>query len=1058
MSLFYRIIKTRDDWRPGIKPLWKLQITDEEYQELKEFLRNSIVTTYHPNCEREAVLYFSEWWRREYTGGHHKKIDVANSMHLGAYSEELFQLAVKGAELLGIRFIRLENTRFLDTLFLQGGLPLGALAKNDGANRYEFYLGNIVKYVSTHYLNDWENIEFIQSFNNYISPSFQNEVMYDLTLSIVKAICYDDDSFFPFNIDDTQFEKLVKGLRKTKNESKRSLRENPFTINWFIRKQANQLYLSYKVEYESVLSESWVNKNLHHIGDPFSRLDLIIEYQDSQKYIRKNNGDYAASLVGRKIGGLICDFNNSAISSQIVTNSNQVFDISIPNSDIPNFQFPILATQVERNERDSLWKITNNPIKGNVNLLLCPKEWACQNIEGDNYIINEIEIQLFEFENEIEISNSSETIRYDSNYSLDYKVDFGLPLIEWIQKSNYFVITASPQIRVYDFDDNRLNSKKYLIHYKLNRESEWQLYNANDNLPVGILDFKVFIEDRVTIRKRFFNCGALEFYITNSTLSSGEIIINWAGGTVTPLNIQDGLIVEKKNNNSWKISCNSDLKNYPDTISFELKSKEDKSSYLRINVPAPFKGVVLIDPSGNVVESGQVICANALLGYRCLVMGHECVPVHIRYFKNEQDKNPLEATTQFYKGLNNKLQMLEIDIQTIFRVNSKSFLEYKDNGIFLLQIGRELHFKLDRFNCILEIEDNDICIKDKLGNVISDFKYDLFHIPLNCSPDNISARQITRENGIFQIVRNEIPKDEIIVFSSSRKDVHLQIRPRYVNLDGIKREQSHDEIINSIKNELIEGTFEDSVWKVASKYFEVTIEKNLPFETFNHLTAISKKKTLMARFFIYLLINYQFDESKLMNELSRFENEFGKAWHWINYEVWNITIESYLSSLGLDNVYKKEIENQLLKKVIQLLSFRAIDRESISEFLNLLFSKNSQLNFGYVPQPSPREIQFEKQKFNNGNGIHIPEYISNLYPQIPVQFRHLFKLDAGDFHQWGGLLLSPLMAALAFTGKNEVFEKNNYWHFQRALYYLELDSEWYFYVFEIMVKKLIQLK
>lgn len=1057
MSLFDKITNTRNNWKPGIDPLWKLQITDGEYEELKEFLHDNIENAFNPYCGREAALYFAEWWKREYIGGYHKKMDVANSINLGSFCDVFFQLGVMGAESLRIKFIRLENTRYLDTLFVQGGLPLGALAKNDGANRYEFYLSYIVKYVSTHYLNDWENIDFIQSFNNYISPSFQNDVMYDLTLSIVKAIYHGDDSFFPFNIDDGQFEKLVENLRKTKSESNRIFRENPFSIDWFIKKQKNELSLYYKVECESILSTNWVNRNLKNIGDPFSRLNLTIEDHDSQKYIRKNNGEYAASFSGRKISGTITEFGNSAISGQIITNSNQVFDISLPNSDIPDFQFPILATKIDGDENNSAWKMVNSPIKGNRNLVICPSDWNCQNVQGESFKINEIEIKWFEFENEIEISNGSETIKFDSNYSLEYKVDFGLPLIEWIQKSNYFVIASNPQIRVYDFNGNRLNSKKYIVHYKQSKESEWHDFNENDKLPIGLLDYKVLIENRVTIRKRFFHCGLIEFDILNSSISTGEILINWNGGTIIPLNIQDGLIVEKKDTNTWKVSYNNDLKSYPETINFELKTFTDNSTKLRINVPSPFKGVILIDPRGETVENGQVICANALLGYRCLVMGHKQVPVYIRYFKNEQDRNPAEVVTRFFKGLNNKLQMLENDLQTIFRINGKSFLEYKENGKFYLQIGQELTLRLDHFNCILGYEDDIIKITDKKGKSIPDFQYELFYVPLNCSPYNIKADKIPYTNGIFQLVKDEIIGNEIIVFSSSRKDAHLQIRPRYINLSGLRREQSHDEIISSIKNELLTGSFENSAWKIALRYFEVAMEGNLPFETFNHLTAISRDKKLMSSFFIYLVINYQFDEAKMLNELTRFENEFGQAWHWINRNVWMNAIDSYLGQIEVDNLHKEQIKNQLLQKVVSLICFHAIDKESISIFISLLFLNRSKPDFGYVPQPSPFEIQFEKKKFNNGNGIYIPEYVSNLYPKISDQYRSLFSINDSDLHIWGGLLISPLFAALAFTGHNEVFEKNNYWQFQRVLYYLELDPEWYFYVFEKMVKKLIQL-
>jgi hypothetical protein len=1055
MSYFEHLVSKRPNWKPGIEPLWKLQITDQEYEKLLRYLPEKMLSNFGKSVVKEAALFFSEWWKREYSGGPHKKIDVAKKIGLENHCEDLFKLAIKGVESLRIKFIRIETTRYLDTLLLQGGLPLRALAQNDGVNRYEIYLNRIVRYLCTHYLNNWENIDFIEGFNDYISPSFRNDIMYDLTLRIVQAIYYEDDSYFPFNIDDDQFEKLVTSLRIIKRDAKRIPSENPFQIDWFVEKTYNQAIFKYKVECESIISKDWVDRNFRNQGDPFRRLELVIEDHASQKYIRKNNGDYSAKFAEHKIIGSIQDYDNAAVSSQITTNTNKILDISIPNSDLPDLQFPILGTRIDNNEEKSSWKIVNNPLEGNTNVVICPGDWNCQSQSGERIEINEVQVTWFAFEKEIEVTNGIETIRFDSKYSLDYKVDFGSSIIDWIQKYNYFILTSNPQVRVFDFENKRLKLKKYSVFFKLRKESIWSEYNPNNCLPIGLIDFKVIIEDIVTIRKRYFYCGPIDFKIHNSTTRNGEIQISWDEGLITALNVQDGLVVNQGEQNNWEVSYNDDLQSYPETIKFELKSNNDSSNILRISVSTPFKGVVLLDPNGESVENGQTICANALLGYRCLVMGFEEIPVCIQYYKNEYDNNPAEVVTRFFRGFNNKLQMLENDINTIFRINSKSFLEYLDHNEFYLRIGHDLRFKLNQFNCIANIEDGVISVEDQNGIIIPNFQNELFYVPLNCSPDNISINPIEKFEGLFDLYKNKIIGTEIIVFSGSRKNAHLQIRPRYYNLSGIYRKQSHDEIINSIKVEFLESSFNDIVWKIASKYFEVAIEGNIPFETFNHLTAISREKEIMTRFFIYLSIYYQYDEAVLLNQLIRFENEFGQAWLWIKSEVWMESVEFYLENSEIDENYQAEIVIQILKKVIKLLSYHALDKEIAGELFKSFFLGNLFKN-EIVTQPALFDIRNIKVKFNNGNGIYIPHYISDIFPSIPIQYRNLFKIDQEELKIWGGLLLSPVFSALAFSGKPEVFQQNNYWKRQRVLYYFDLDPEWFFYVFEKMVKKIIQ--
>jgi hypothetical protein len=374
MDFFSKIVKSRPNWRIGIDPLWKLQITDQEYEDLKNHLTARFMSYRLRYAERESTLFFAEWWKREYCGGHHRKLDVAKCLGLEIFSEALFQDAIKGAKMLRIRFIQIETTRYLDTLLLQGGLPLKALAQGDRVNRYEVYLSRIVRYVSSHMIS-WESVDFIKRFNDYISPSFQNEVMYELALRIVQAIYYEDDSYYPFDIDNTKFDELVQLLKKIKKEVNNVSRENPFSNNWSIVKKGNRISLNYEIECEKIISQEWLNQKIGNTEDPYTRLNIAIEDEISQKYIRKNNGDYSVKFSGQKICGDIKSHESAAISCQIITNTNKVVHISIPNGDLPNFDFPILATEIYSTEQKSHWKTLNSPIKGNTNVVVCPEEW-----------------------------------------------------------------------------------------------------------------------------------------------------------------------------------------------------------------------------------------------------------------------------------------------------------------------------------------------------------------------------------------------------------------------------------------------------------------------------------------------------------------------------------------------------------------------------------------------------------------------------------------------------------------------------------------------------------
>ena len=75
MSLFDTLLTKRDLTRAPI-PLWKLKVTDEEYEELKETIYRVATAPYGAagfrTIERECALLFSEYWRRDYIDGPHK--------------------------------------------------------------------------------------------------------------------------------------------------------------------------------------------------------------------------------------------------------------------------------------------------------------------------------------------------------------------------------------------------------------------------------------------------------------------------------------------------------------------------------------------------------------------------------------------------------------------------------------------------------------------------------------------------------------------------------------------------------------------------------------------------------------------------------------------------------------------------------------------------------------------------------------------------------------------------------------------------------------------------
>ena len=132
-TAYFEILKTR-----GLKglqkdtPLWKLKLTDSEYDSIKQTLRSHTADLHLYGIE--AALYYAEWWRRDYNGNIPSKEDVAKSLGLSrGYAEKLYLAAREALEKHKFTFIHsLKGTEYFRSLLNQGGLPVNYIKNNEG--------------------------------------------------------------------------------------------------------------------------------------------------------------------------------------------------------------------------------------------------------------------------------------------------------------------------------------------------------------------------------------------------------------------------------------------------------------------------------------------------------------------------------------------------------------------------------------------------------------------------------------------------------------------------------------------------------------------------------------------------------------------------------------------------------------------------------------------------------------------------------------------------------------------------------------------------------------
>ena len=233
MTYFDKILKKRD-LETAPLPLWKLKITDEEYQELKEELRQ-LTLRHRNNCDnpficrtRECTLFYAEYWRREYYDGAHSKQVVYDALESPYYNpdncENFYQAAKRGAKRLKIELYADEGrTQHLDSMFYQGGLPMRLVTDGNQNSTWDRFVRGLVN----------RNVNFDELHLGVIASN--SDSMREFCDWIIRALDAKQFMLMPFHCNEENNNWYVFLLKLKEEESRRKSLLQPFSLNWEFR-------------------------------------------------------------------------------------------------------------------------------------------------------------------------------------------------------------------------------------------------------------------------------------------------------------------------------------------------------------------------------------------------------------------------------------------------------------------------------------------------------------------------------------------------------------------------------------------------------------------------------------------------------------------------------------------------------------------------------------------------------------------------------------------------------------------------------------------------------
>ncbi|MCD9854524.1 hypothetical protein LUD75_07390 [Epilithonimonas sp. JDS] len=976
MSEFDKILISRNIKNHFGNPLWKFQLSNTEFQQLKTSF--SLCENKNRINPIDTALYFAEWWKRCYNGGKPSKEVIFQS--LGSTVEKIidcesfFKKAKTGAEILGVKWLKKQNVLFFRTLLLQGGLPIQHISENEGSYK------NFLLAVLEEQPESIEDFMFQPQITNLLPPSSRNDIVYENCLEIVKSILNDENTYDDLLNSNVAITKITKELRDRKVHLQKKERVSKIQNYWLLNSDPQKTNLSLRLG----LGAHYTKESLEH----------ILGFEVTEKSYQFFINDQLVCVFQRMLSGNYkTDWNNQL--SQDWTNENLlpncyviVNDKKIEVKDfitlIPDFSEPTLWAPFSDNE----WRlIKGNSTNSETAAVLFPETWKYQR-ESEVLSIFNLNFNWVRFEGQIEISNDSFTRHYTSNVcSFDWTIISQNP--KWMVKSNMVVVQSIPKIIVYNDQNEILKLNDYEIFLKTKSAKEWDNIKELNQIPAGCIDLKI-LRDQTIAYDCFYNLGNLRIDFQNQSISSAELSISNASFDVKIKETPILQVFEQSKNQSYKLSVDTLHNKIPNSILASLKKGNSKSLYFEI--ASPFVGMTLIDQDGKIIPEKTHLTFNHLHGIRILSQTNETVIIKF--------KNILRPEVIISKELHLKAQPLISFRDELIRLYYLADAMNHENmvSIELQKDGICRQYFLKGFTHSLNVEHQS---QGKLSLWNSDDDLSLYAVPLNCSAEKINLIPLFREDNNYTITQTNFTSQYIII-SSYEKNRHLM--PRFVNTDNDFQGIGKNERIELYHNQLNSSDFNSNIWKEVLAYFTICINQNIPFSTFDQLRAVSRSSAVASRVFFFLGINHINPDEFIQRIIPEFEKDLGFCFHWVKKEDWGISINE-TSQFIVDRYFTKGDES--FTKVVELFS-KYMCENNLSQLIQ--YFNNQKISTQKVYNPFVDEIR-----------ANLGQRVLKELPDMKPNVTHYYDIPKNNYGKFSLLIKAPIAVAESIKNVQKEF-------------------------------------
>ena len=863
-------------------PLWKLKITEQDYEDLRVSLRDiALSRSYHFSnpflkVATDCTLFFAEYWRREYCDGPHSKQMVYEALQTGYYSEEesdfFYDAAVRGAKKLNIEQYMGGRSDPLNDMLYQGGLPMKLVTGNESNSVWDRFTRGLV----------YRHVDFDELNLGIIAQ--QSNSLKEYCAQLIQGIETERFEFMPFyceNENDGWFLFLIKLAKEVIRKHRQA---HPFSLDWV-----------FEIDFvEHKISTKYVVRGMQRLPIIFLKDNELTEKRFFTVQVFKNGNvidtfDYVNNF---------CRYN---VVSKHPYHHDDVISVHINNNPEAHISSSIDLTAPHLLYRNKEGKyVLGNHIGSDKSLVLFSPSWNLINQDdykivdfiwekgNDRQVLKAVEISE-DFTGEVILTSIDGEVKFAQDTTASWTDLKSSPLYLpnvvgqlYDAKNCQFLLSIDTDDGVKSVDANK-------VQFRNKFQTDWSFHPSYGEIFArAIDDAGNFVNPT-----RLINVGSgLSVRITSADNDTCELQIKWPHGRAIS---NEG---QRKANDIWAFHKDNCSEKYH--LQFTLIPDDNALNQFPLIVKAPFKEFSIIDINGDEVVNGSYIPFNDidkylyhLYGQNIREMSFGNISQELKWYRDDlyivskgsRRPIPFEGSLLTLFGSREQLRYM-------LDWTSQNHLNAEVKVSFTTDSGKHLEFTIKDFPFRPRQIGSEVIMTNINGNpIIFNGALKLISIP-NPSIQPIIIKK-NEDNNCYHLPDEIKDWGMTLVYGRSRG----RVSPGMVDLShewelNERRENYHNSISNT-QEQLCSSKLGDELWRRIITWFERAQKDDIPASSLTDLvaTARSTNSLLFLAFQLYSKCSSDEERENLVEQLKSFSSDLAFSWYWMRPVLDNIMFQ-----------------------------------------------------------------------------------------------------------------------------------------------------------------------